>query len=83
MLKAKEAELRRAAALACAMKDDKGHVPDLIDALTDADDAVVRAAKAGLKRPHRQRPRPRGRRDRRAEGRGRSRVKDWYAKEKK
>ncbi|MCI0703879.1 MAG: hypothetical protein L0241_22710 [Planctomycetia bacterium] len=49
MLKAKEAELRRAAALACAMKDDKDHIPDLIEMLTDEDDSVVRAAKAGLK----------------------------------
>jgi len=49
MLKANEAELRRAAALACAMKDDKGHIPDLIDGLADADDGVVRAAHAGLK----------------------------------
>jgi hypothetical protein len=49
MLKANEAELRRASALACAMKDDKAHVPDLIDALEDKDDSVVRAAKAGLK----------------------------------
>lgn len=49
MLKADEVELRRAAALACAMKDDKDHIPDLIDALTDKDDAVSRAAKAGLK----------------------------------
>ncbi|QJW99701.1 hypothetical protein [Frigoriglobus tundricola] len=49
MLKANEVELRRAAALACAMKDDKGHIPDLIDVLADADDGVARAAKAGLK----------------------------------
>src|SRR5439155_20126534 len=35
MLKADDVELRRAAALACAMKDDKAHVPDLIDRLTD------------------------------------------------
>jgi hypothetical protein len=49
MLKADEAELRRGAALACGMKDDKDHVPDLIDALTDADDSVTRAAKASLK----------------------------------
>ena len=31
------------------MKDDKDHVPDLIDVLGDADDTVARAAKAGLK----------------------------------
>jgi hypothetical protein len=49
MLKAEQAELRRGAALACAMKDDKQHVPDLIELITDPDDAVSRAAKAGLK----------------------------------
>jgi hypothetical protein len=49
MLGADEAELRRAAALACAMKDDKDHVPDLIAALEDKDESVVRAARAGLK----------------------------------
>jgi hypothetical protein len=49
MLQANEAELRRAAALACAMKDDKEHVPDLVAAMGDADATVVRAAKAGLK----------------------------------
>ena len=48
MLRNDEPELRRAAALACAMKDDKDHVPDLIDRLTD-EDVVARAAKAGLK----------------------------------
>ncbi|MFM8272711.1 MAG: hypothetical protein ACKODX_10310 [Gemmata sp.] len=49
MLKADDAELRRAAALACAMKDDKDHIPDLIGALSDKDDAVAKAARAGLK----------------------------------
>lgn len=49
MLQANEAELRRAAALACAMKDDKEHIPDLVAAMGDADATVVRAAKAGLK----------------------------------
>ena len=49
MLKGEDTELRRGAALACAMKDDKSHVPDLIEKLADADDLVVRAAKAGLK----------------------------------
>lgn len=42
-------ELRRAAVLAMAMKDDKNHIPDLIDALLDDEEMVVRAAKAGLK----------------------------------
>ncbi|MBP3959280.1 hypothetical protein J8F10_28890 [Gemmata sp. G18] len=49
MLKADDAELRRAAALACAMKDDKDHVPDLIDALGDKNEVVTKAARAGLK----------------------------------
>lgn len=49
MLQATEGELRRGAALACAMKDDKAHIPDLVAAMSDADETVVRAAKAGLK----------------------------------
>jgi hypothetical protein len=49
MAKGDDAELRRGAVLACAMRDDKAHVPDLIDRLTDEEDLVVRAAKAGLK----------------------------------
>ncbi len=49
MLGDAESELRRAAALACAMKDDKAHVPDLIDRVIDPSDAVVQAARAGLK----------------------------------
>ena len=49
MLADPESELRRAAALACAMKDDKAHVPDLIARVTDPSDAVVQAARAGLK----------------------------------
>jgi hypothetical protein len=48
-LKGDDAELRRAAALACAMKDDKTHVPDLIERLAVDDDFVVKAARAGLK----------------------------------
>jgi hypothetical protein len=42
-------EIRRAAALACAMKEEKEHVPGLIDLLRDAEPAVVRAAHAALK----------------------------------
>jgi hypothetical protein len=49
MLKESDAELRRAACLACAMKDDRQHVPDLIERITDQSDLVVRAARAGLK----------------------------------
>jgi HEAT repeat protein len=42
-------ELRRAAALAWAMKDDRAAIPELIALLEDPEDLVVRAARAGLK----------------------------------
>ncbi|MBA4191879.1 MAG: hypothetical protein C0467_28195 [Planctomycetaceae bacterium] len=49
MAKAEEPELRRAAVLAMAMKDDKVHIPDLVAALADEEPSVARAALAGLK----------------------------------
>jgi hypothetical protein len=49
MMGGNEPELRRAACLAGAMRDDKSHIPDLIARITDVDDGVVRAARAGLK----------------------------------
>ena len=49
MMKDKEGELRRGAVLAMAMKDDQAHLPDLITALLDEEEPVVRAARAGLK----------------------------------
>jgi hypothetical protein len=48
-LKDDDPEIRRAAALACAMKDDKSHVPDLIPLLDDPEPLVGRAAHAALK----------------------------------
>lgn len=42
-------EIRRAAVLACAMKEEKSHVPDLIERLIDPDPVVNRAARAALK----------------------------------
>jgi hypothetical protein len=42
-------ELRRASALAWAMKDDRAAIPELIALLEDPEDLVVRAARAGLK----------------------------------
>jgi hypothetical protein len=42
-------EIRRAAALACAVKDDRNYVPDLITLLEDSETSVVLAAKAALK----------------------------------
>ncbi|HEY8505436.1 MAG TPA: HEAT repeat domain-containing protein, partial [Gemmataceae bacterium] len=49
MLKDPNAEVRRAAATACGAKKDRGHVPDLIEALADRDGAVVAAARGALK----------------------------------
>jgi len=48
-LKDEDAEIRRAASLACAMKDDKSHIPDLIPLLDDREPLVGRAAHAALK----------------------------------
>jgi hypothetical protein len=44
-----DAEVRRAAALACAMREDKGHVPDLLSLLEDAEAPVAAAARAALR----------------------------------
>ena len=49
MAKNEEVELRRASVLAMAMKDDKDHVADLVVALNDPEESVIRAARAGLK----------------------------------
>jgi hypothetical protein len=43
------AEIRRAAALACAMKEEKQLIPDLIELLEDRQALVARAALAALK----------------------------------
>jgi hypothetical protein len=48
-LKDDELEIRRAAALACAMKEQKEHVPRLIELLEDPEPPVARAAHAALK----------------------------------
>src|SRR5262249_26019770 len=44
-----DVEIRRAAALACGMKEDRSHVPDLIPLLDDPEPAVGRAAYVALK----------------------------------
>jgi hypothetical protein len=48
-LKEEDPEIRRAASLACAMKEEKGHIPDLIPLLEDREPMVGRAAHAALK----------------------------------
>lgn len=49
LMKDRDAELRRAACLAAAMKDERSLTMDLIERVTDIDDIVVRAARASLK----------------------------------
>src|SRR5262249_30234519 len=49
MLQDEASEIRRAAALACAMKDEKEFVPGLANLLNDEQPAVVRAAYSALK----------------------------------
>jgi HEAT repeat protein len=48
-LQDKDLEVRRAAALACALKEDQAHIPDLIGLLDDPEVAVMRAARAALR----------------------------------
>jgi hypothetical protein len=48
-LKDDNAEVRRAAALACAMKYDKSFIPELIAALDDKDTWVIRSAAVALR----------------------------------
>jgi hypothetical protein len=48
-LKDESAEIRRASALACAMKDDKTLIPDLITVLDDPNPWVVRATAVALR----------------------------------
>jgi hypothetical protein len=48
-LKDDDPEIRRAASLACGMKDDKAHIPDLIPLLEDRDPMVGLAAYVALK----------------------------------
>lgn len=49
MIEDRDPELRRAAVLAAAMRDDRQFAPAIIDRVTDIDDGVTRAARAALK----------------------------------
>jgi HEAT repeat protein len=49
-LKDDDAEIRRAAAVACALKAKDDLVPDLLDLLEDSESAVVQAAQTALQR---------------------------------
>jgi hypothetical protein len=77
-----DAELRRGAVLAMGMKNDPAFVPDLIAAILDEEEIVVRAARAGLKSLSKEDfgPEPgAGRDDRKAAAKA---WLEWYKKQK-
>jgi hypothetical protein len=81
-LQDEEPEIRRAAALACAMKDSKTLIPNLIPMLGDAETSVVRAVHAALKEMTKQDFGPAATASR--EERDRSMLKwlQWWSKKK-
>ena len=74
-------EIRRAAALACAVKADKQFVPDLIPLLEDQQGSVVRAAHAALKDLTGQDLGPTGDANAAARTRAASAWKEWWKKQ--
>jgi hypothetical protein len=83
MMKSEQSELRRAAALACAMKDDRSHIAELIELITDPDDSVTRAAKAGLKSLTGKDFGPEAEASAGQKALAATAWKEWFAKEKK
>jgi hypothetical protein len=80
-LREDSSEIRRAAALACAMKDEKSLIPDLIGLLEDSEARVERAAYASLKALTSEDfgPAANANEDRRS--RSISRWREWWAKQ--
>jgi uncharacterized protein (TIGR03067 family) len=79
-LKDDNPEVRRAAVLASAMKDDRQLGPALIELLADRDPAVARAARAALRELSGQDFGPEPNADRAALARSITRWRDWWAK---
>ncbi|HEV3081049.1 MAG TPA: prenyltransferase/squalene oxidase repeat-containing protein [Gemmataceae bacterium] len=75
-------EIRRAAALACAMKEDKDYVPDLIKLLEDPEPPVARAAHAALKNLTKQDFGPDADASRAERAQAIERWNDWWSKNK-
>jgi len=75
-------EIRRAAALACALKDEKSFVPELIKLLDDEESLVQRAAHAGLKRLTKQDLGPAADASPAQRAQAIARWKDWWSKNK-
>jgi hypothetical protein len=74
-----DVEVRRAAALACALKEEKGLVPDLAKLLEDDEVLVVRAVRAALKDLTGQDFGPANTGNRRDRALAISRWKEWWA----
>jgi hypothetical protein len=75
-------EIRRAAALACAMKEGKDYVPDLIKLLEDPEPPVARAAHAALKNLTKQDFGPDADASRAERAQAIERWNDWWSKNK-
>ena len=75
-------EIRRAAALACAMKEDKEFVPDLIKLLEDPEPPVAKSAHAALKYLTRQDFGPDADASRAERSKAIERWKAWWSKNK-
>ena len=75
-------EVRRAAALACALKEEKSFVPDLIRLLDDQESLVQRAAHAALKRLTNQDYGPAADASQAAKAQAVTRWKDWWSRNK-
>jgi hypothetical protein len=82
-LEDEDTEIRRAAALACAMKDHKDFIPDLIPLLQDSQPLVVRAAHAALKELSGQDFGPGADADREQRGRAMAAWREWWLKQKR
>jgi hypothetical protein len=80
-LQEQDLEIRRAAALACAMKDEKQLVPDLIALLKDPEPPVALAAQAALKDLSGQNFGPEKDASRAERDEAISRWKSWWAKQ--
>ena len=77
-----DVEIRRAAALAAAMKEEKKLIPDLIRLLEDDETAVVKAALAGLKELAKQDFGPDANSSQADRAKAITQWKEWWAKNK-
>jgi hypothetical protein len=82
-LRDEDLEIRRAAALACEMKDDRAHVARLIDLLDDPEPPVARAAHVALKGLTRQDFGPPADATRAERAQAVASWKAWWAKQQK